>query len=504
MTGTITGIGTHLSALGLGRIPFPSTPDASCYFATRTLREELGETAHCIMARKGFVLVTGEIGLGKSTFVRRLTNSVIEDGCVVAYILNTFLRGEDLLRAINSDFGIDPGTNFADDVNRLNAFLVAQHDAGRTALIIVDDAQNLCLESLELMRMLSNFETSQEKLIQILLCGQPELVDKLADPSIRQLASRIVKHVEMEPLSLADASSYVDFRLSSAANDEGKIEVTAEALRVLHRLSGGNPRRMHLILDRCLYGLVALRSRSVSPDLVRRAAAESGIRGPRPVLRRRSTRLAMGVGIACLATAVAASVLTRQWTAPVARSSTTTASAAQPVAVATHAVTASAPVMAASDKVLQPCLDQFGLAADGGILQRDLNTGNVAAIRATVQAQQPGLAVFAMPAKFHTEQDVAGACLLVRGQRKVVIWRPPTALGTFEFGATSEPIRKLQLNLAAAGQYHYRLDGVVGHRTVAAIADFQRDHALDVTGYPDVLTRFVLAQEPGVASSRPK
>ena len=94
-------IGSHLKALGLARTPFPTTPDAACYFHTRDLQEAMGEAVHCILARKGFVLVTGEIGLGKSTFVRRIADQVIEQDCVVSFVLNTFGRGEDLLRAIN-------------------------------------------------------------------------------------------------------------------------------------------------------------------------------------------------------------------------------------------------------------------------------------------------------------------------------------------------------------------------------------------------------------------
>ena len=123
---------SHLAVLGLGRLPFPTTPDATCYFHTPSLEGEMAEAAHCVLSRKGFVLITGEVGLGKSTFVRRLTESVVSQGCVVAFVLNTFLRGEELLRAINLDFGIKPGKTFATDVVRLNEFLVAQHARGGT------------------------------------------------------------------------------------------------------------------------------------------------------------------------------------------------------------------------------------------------------------------------------------------------------------------------------------------------------------------------------------
>lgn len=504
MNTTPTDIGSHLKVLGLGRTPFPTTPDASCYFHTRTLQEEMGETVHCVMSRKGFVLITGEIGLGKSTFVRRLTDKVLEQNCVVSFVLNTFLEGEDLLRAINLDFGLEPGENFAEDVARLNAFLVRQHDEGRTALIIVDDAQNLCLESLELMRMLSNFETSQEKLVQILLCGQPELADKLSDPTIRQLASRIVKHVELKPLELEEARNYVGFRLNTAGS-EGRITMAPDAMRLLHSLSAGNPRRMHLILDRCLYGLVALRTSTIKPALIRRAAAESGIRHPRPRLRRRSTRLAIAAAVACLATVVAASVLTRRMdTVPVA------APMVQPNT--TPAITATTSAAAADTNVAEKaqgmalstaCLQRFGLDDEQGRLRTAFNAGDMPALRAAIQARKPALSVFPVPASAQVDTSASGACALSAQAPRLLLWQPPSALGTFSFGASGPQVLHLQQGLARSGVYHYRLDGLAGRRTAEAIARFQREHGLAATGYPDELTQFVIEHAATPARLRP-
>ncbi|HET6633222.1 MAG TPA: AAA family ATPase [Rhodanobacteraceae bacterium] len=494
----------HLSALGLGRIPFPPTPDASCYFHTPLLEEEMAETVHCVMARKGFVLVTGEIGLGKSTFVRRVTESVIGEGCVVAFILNTFLRGGDLLRAINDDFGIEPGANFADDVARLNAFLVRQRERGRTALIVVDDAQNMCLENLELMRMLSNFETSQEKLVQILLCGQTELVDTLSNPSIRQLASRIVKHVEMRPLALEEARNYVGFRLT-AAGSEGRISIAPEALRALHRHSGGNPRRMHLILDRCLYGLVARRTRIITPDLVDGAAAEAGMRVPRARARRRAARWIAGAAVTCLATVVvAATVLTRSGEAPrQALQRLPDAAAATPgVAQAPVAPVATAVPAQPERSANAACLAQFGLDEASGRINAALGSGDIAAVRDVVRSRQPALRVLALPEALAgaVAAPAADACLLHADAPRLLVWRPRIALDDFAFGARGPAIRQLQVDLVRSGHYHYRVDGVVGRRTVLAIANFQRARDLDVTGYPDALTRFVMQQAAGQAA----
>lgn len=502
MSAALASFGGYLKVLGLGRMPFPTTPDAACYFRTPLLEEEMAETVHCVMARKGFVLVTGEIGLGKSTFVRHLTDTVIHRGCVVSMILNTFLRGEDLLRAINNDFGIAAGQNFADDVAQLNAFLVEQHASGCVALIIIDDAQNMCLESLELLRMLSNFETNQEKLVQILLCGQPELVATLATPSIRQLTSRIVKHVELRPMRLDESRSYVTFRLAAAGAD-GSIAIAPMALRALHQLSGGNPRRMHLILDRCLYGLVAERARTITLDLVRRAAAESGIRKSRTGLHRKLTRVAIGVGVACLATVVAASILTRQTAVPVGHTvgaiSTGNAFAATP--------TLERPVqgvsaVAQANWLVAGCLKRFGLVDHDDRIEHALAAGDLGVVRTAISQQNPALTVLAVPARVLIKQSLEGACVLTIGEPMVLVWHPRDALEAFAFGTKSTEVHQLQQRLAEGGYYHDSLDGVAGPRTVTAIADFQHGHELAVTGYPDALTRFVIERETAIASSR--
>lgn len=482
----------HLEVLGLGRIPFPTTPDASCYFHTPTLEAEMAEAVHCVLSRKGFVLITGEVGLGKSTFVRRLTETVIANGCVVAFVLNTFLHGAELLRAINHDFGLKPGDTFADDVACLNEFLVEQHQRGGTALIIVDDAQNLCLESLELLRMLSNFETNQEKLVQILLAGQPELTDKLADNSIRQLTSRIVKHVQLRPLDLGETANYVNFRLTSAGA-EGRIAMPTEALRVLHRHAAGNPRRMHLILDRCLYGLVALRTRSITPELVQRAAEESGVRSSLPALRKRRTALVFGAALASLATVVAASVLTRNQDIDPLPATNAEAAVSSPAAAA------ESPHTSRSQTIAQ-CLQRFGLDDDGRRFERWLRAGDTLALREEVQRQRPDVTAMAAPATLAIASGHSDACALTVGETKVLLWRPAVAFGDFTLGASGESVAQLQKALASTGQYNYRLDGLAGRRTVIAIADFQRSQGLEATGYPDALTRFVIEQKAGTSS----
>jgi general secretion pathway protein A len=488
----------HLDVLGLERIPFPTTPDASCYFHTPKLEAELAEAVHCILSRKGFVLITGEVGLGKSTFVRRLTETVNANGCVVAFVLNTFLHGEELLRTINLDFGIKPGKTFADNVDRLNKFLVEQHKRGGSALIIVDDAQNLCVESLELLRMLSNFETNQEKLVQILLAGQPELSANLANTAIRQLTSRIVKHVQLAPFDINETANYVNFRLTSAGA-AGRIVMAPEALRALQQNSGGNPRRMHLILDRCMYGLVALRTRTITPDLIRRAASESGIQPTISATGKRPTLFIVGAALTLLATVVVASVFTKQrgTLAPVV-------SDAQAIEnnPAAKIANPSAPANASNASVSGTCLKKFGLLDNDRRIDNSLRTNDLNTLRTEVQRQRPNVSVVAVPPSLKIDSKNGNACALISGESRVLLWQPAAAFDVFAFGSRGTPVMQLQQSLARTGQYSFNVDGLAGRHTVIAIADFQRSHGLEATGYPDTLTRFVIEQEAGTTSPR--
>jgi len=269
----------HLRELGFIRTPFPLTPDADCYFFGTDNQRHQMEIRHCLMSGKGFVLVSGEVGTGKSTFVRYLIDGLQREGAQVALVLNTFLQGPALLQAICRDFGLEAEDDQPHTwLEALNRHLISRHRDGLRSVLIVDDAQNLSLDSLELIRILSNLETRQEKLLQILLTGQQELVEKLRQPSIRQLASRIAQHVQLKHLTLEQAARYVHFRLSQcAAEDAEPITLTASAMRRLYQISRGNPRRIHHVLDRALYGLSPLGKRRINRSLILQASTESGL-----------------------------------------------------------------------------------------------------------------------------------------------------------------------------------------------------------------------------------
>jgi len=267
---------SHDQLLGLVRNPFPYTPDAGCYFSTPHLDEQLVELEHCVLSRKGFSLLTAEVGMGKSTLVRRLMTDLAAKNVVSALVFNTFLQGPELLAAVLQDFGLEGTGALSSDISALNTFLLANHREGKTCLLIIDDAQNLSANSLELIRLLCNLETDQEKLLQILLAGQPELEEMLSQHSLRQLRSRLVKHSRLYGLTSTEIADYVRFRFESSGSD-GSLVLQTDACQLLWRETQGVPRQIHLIMDRCLYGLAARNGNVIDPNLMKEAINDSRV-----------------------------------------------------------------------------------------------------------------------------------------------------------------------------------------------------------------------------------
>jgi general secretion pathway protein A len=169
----------YLEYFGLGYNPFPVAPDNENFYISEHIDQILTELVHGIVARKGFMVLTGEIGLGKTTISRRIINILEENEVETSLILHTFYQDVELLREINKDFGLyTDNLELSDQMKVLNDFLINQNREGKNCAIIIDDAQNLNSKSLELIRMISNLETDREKLVQILLIGQPELMKK--------------------------------------------------------------------------------------------------------------------------------------------------------------------------------------------------------------------------------------------------------------------------------------------------------------------------------------
>ncbi|NCT85476.1 MAG: AAA family ATPase, partial [Comamonadaceae bacterium] len=260
---------------GLKQAPFSIAPDPHYLFMSERHREALAHLLYGLDGGGGFVLLTGEIGAGKTTVCRCFLEQ-IPAHCNVAYIFNPKLTVTELLQAICDEFHVNVpagAQTVKDYVDPLNAFLLAQHAAGRNNVLIIDEAQNLSADVLEQLRLLTNLETAERKLLQVVLIGQPELRGMLARPELEQLAQRVIARFHLGALSEAETAQYIRHRLT-VAGLTGALPFDRAGLRLIHRLTRGVPRRINLLCDRALLGAYAGGQAQVTPAIVRRAAAE--------------------------------------------------------------------------------------------------------------------------------------------------------------------------------------------------------------------------------------
>jgi len=258
---------------GMKRSPFSIAPDPRFLYLSEQYRDAIAHLIYGIRSNGGFVLMTGEIGTGKTTIVRRLLHTPHKN-IVVAFIIHPALSVVQLLAAICDEFGLSypRKTSIKELVGIINTFLLDLNARRKKAILIIDEAQNLGHNVLEQIRLLTNLETNERKLLQIILVGQPELRDKLARPELRQLAQRIVARCHLEALSKGDLFRYVDHRLGVAG---GKTDLfSQEALNSLYVYSGGIPRLINVVCDRALLGAFVLQKEFVDRATLEKAAGE--------------------------------------------------------------------------------------------------------------------------------------------------------------------------------------------------------------------------------------
>lgn len=238
----------YLSHFSLKAKPFELLPDPSFMFLSDPHKKALTFLAYGLQEHTGFILFTGEVGTGKTTIIRTLLEKLPDD-MVISKIFNTQLNSHELLRMINDDFGIESSsTKKADLLRELNDFLIEQYAQGRRSILIIDEAQNLGPEQLEEVRMLSNLETAQSKLLQIILVGQPELRDRLSSPELIQLRQRILVNCHLSPLIAEESSHYIMYRLEQAGNRKA-IAWQAGTLDRIHAVTRGIPRLINILCD---------------------------------------------------------------------------------------------------------------------------------------------------------------------------------------------------------------------------------------------------------------
>ena len=264
----------YLSHFGLREFPFSITPDPRFLYMSARHREALAHLVYGVGEHGGFVQLTGEVGTGKTSVCRCLLEQ-LPPPVDLALVLNPRLSPVELLATLCDELRIPypAGTSSGKElVDRLHRHLLEAHTGGRRTVLIVDEAQNLSPEVLEEVRLLTNLETAREKLLQVILIGQPELAAILEQPKLRQLAQRVTARYHLEPLSRAETRAYVRHRLAVAGR--GRPVFTDPALRTLHRRSRGIPRVINAIADRALLGAYTRECPRVEAATVRRAAAE--------------------------------------------------------------------------------------------------------------------------------------------------------------------------------------------------------------------------------------
>lgn len=268
----------YTSYFGLRENPFNLTPDPRYLFLSPQHSEALNHLIYGINEKKGFIMITGGIGTGKTTICRLLL-STLDQSVASALIFNPSISEIELLAIINQEFKIKSRRGRPTKrgyVDALNKFLLKNFAAGRNAVLLIDEAQNLSLNVLEQIRMLSNLETETEKLLQIVLLGQPELQELIASPSLKQLSERVTVRYNLKPLDQKDIQNYIEHRLTVAGGNSGRLKFSNGACKTIYEYSMGIPRRINAICDRALLIAYTMETFSIDKKIIKKAVGDIG------------------------------------------------------------------------------------------------------------------------------------------------------------------------------------------------------------------------------------
>jgi general secretion pathway protein A len=278
----------YLKFFNLSERPFSNTPDIGFFYLGKQHERALDTLMYGVNQRLGFLLLTGEVGAGKTTLTRALL-SRLDPSVATALLVNPLFSVPELFKAITKDFGIAARfTSPQKQIDALNRFLLSLVAEGKNALVVIDEAQNLSLEALEAIRMLTNLETDRTKLLQILLVGQPELLKRLRTHELRQLDQRITTRAHLVPLAQVEMMRYINHRICIAGGG-GKVFFDPKAYRMIFRESRGYPRLINLICDRALMATFVRESYVVDRAAVKAALVDwkgRGVSSPWQFLRR--------------------------------------------------------------------------------------------------------------------------------------------------------------------------------------------------------------------------
>ena len=305
---------------GLTDKPFALTPNPKFVFYSQQYREAEGQLLYGINNREGFMLVTGQPGTGKTTLCRDLIEKLDKNAIQSALIFNPFLNAHEMLAALLGEFGVSAPSNASrkELLDQLNHFLLAQLVLGKSCVAIFDEAQHLSTEFLEQIRVLSNLETAQEKLVQIILVGQPELLDKIRTPGMAQLDQRVSIRCRLTDLSAQETDRYIHHRMN-VAGARGQVRFQPKAIAEIHRASSGVPRLINLVSDRALLAAYTEESRDITVGHVRKSV--QALRGEEPDIARAPSSSTTGlrrridwrVGVLAALTIVLITIATTTW-----------------------------------------------------------------------------------------------------------------------------------------------------------------------------------------------
>jgi general secretion pathway protein A len=534
----------YTSFFGLAEKPFAITPDPRYLYLSERHAEALAHLLYGINESGGFIQLTGEVGTGKTTVVRTLLSRVPHHADV-AVILNPRVTPVEFLLTICEELGLAIAEADRDSVKQmvdaLNRRLLNAHAEGRRIIVLVDEAQNLSIDVLEQVRLLTNLETPTQKLLQIILIGQPELRELLDRTDLRQLAQRITGRYHLMPLSREETKGYVRHRLRVAGATQDIF--TPGALSELHRLSLGIPRVINVACDRALLGAYTQETKKITASLVRRAAGE--------VYGRRFFPTWLGWLVGSLAAIALAATLFLGWQFWRHQSPVLSASRAIKSAAATHAAASkSAAVPAAASPAAAPP-PAPKLASVNALLQaNEANTTDAAAFRRLLalwgtamsddrdpcgQAAKAGLACLEQRGSWNQVKTLNRPAILTltddRGQRHrvvlsslddktamlnlgehgervsiddlsrdwfgefTVVWKPKTSrTRLLSLGMQGDEVRWLRRSLNALGgaASDPEHSDVYDQELAIAVQNFQREHRLNVDGIAGVQTQVVL------------
>ncbi|MBN1381459.1 MAG: AAA family ATPase [Deltaproteobacteria bacterium] len=540
----------YLDYFGLSYNPFPVVPDFEKLFLSDHIDMMISELVHGIQARKGFMVVAGEIGLGKTTLSRKIVSILEEQNIETSLIFHTIYQNPELLQEIIRDFGLKSDSlQLSDLMQLLNQFLIDQTKQGKNCVIIIDDAQNLSIKNLELIRMISNLETNEQKLVQILLVGQPELLNKLDSPKLRQLKSRIIIMEEAHPLTREELKNYILFKLNTAGN-QGKIVVTNGAYKKIYRYTGGNFRKINVLMDRCLYVAFLHNTTHLDKSVVDLAIKDlhsAEWKGGRPFVRyavslavlmiliitggvlypdfisnlfnQKAETVASGKAITNIdpsekdggsATQRLSSSAARERDAatdsvPLKKrpgesptsTLTTEEQAAETISVHQPSPQKPGTESPAVPGALSEFLTYYHLSAYEVAFYQAMKKNRFKDITDKIyeETQYQLILLDRLPTKIKDNYAVLNFISSIsKKEIFCLFWKPSIKITKFYPSYRGKEIRELEELLIARNHYMYDPDETVGVHLMKAVSSFQKAHGLEITGHPDPETLFLLCQ----------